>query len=51
MNVSMFGGSTDLLLRANTMAEWIKIPLVDVTIVSATVTQKKKKSLWNRLFN
>lgn len=50
MKASVFG-STDLLLRDNTMAEWVKIPLLDITFVSATVTYKKKKSFWSKLFN
>ena len=33
------------------MSEWIKIPLIDVTFVSATVTYKKKKGFFARLFN
>lgn len=50
VKTSIFG-STDLLVRISTMAEWIKIPLLDVTFVSATVTYKKKKSFWSKLFN
>ena len=50
MDVSVFG-STDLFFRESTMAEWIKIPLIDVTFVSASVTQKKQKNFWNKLFN
>lgn len=54
MNIAMRGnvfGSTDLLLRNSTMAEWVKIPLIDITFVSATVTYKKKKGFFARLFN
>lgn len=54
MNIAMktnVFGSTDLLIRGNTMAEWVKIPLIDITFVSATVTYKKKKSLWDKLFH
>lgn len=54
MNIAMktnVFGSTDLLIRGNTMAEWVKIPLIDITFVSATVTYKKKKNFWNKLFN
>mgnify|MGYP000876547071 FL=1 len=43
-------GSTDLLIRGSTMAEWVKIPLVDITFVSATITYKKEKSFWSKLF-
>ena len=50
MKASVFG-STDLLVRDNTMAEWVKIPLLDITFVSATVTYKKEKSFWSKLFN
>ncbi len=39
---SLFG-STDLLFRASVMSEWVKIPLIDVTFISATVTYNKKK--------
>ena len=54
MNIAMKAavfGSTDLLIRDNVMEEWVKIPLVDVTFVSATVTYKKKKGFWSRLFD
>ncbi len=54
MNIAMKAnvfGSTDLLMRVNTMAEWVKIPLIDITFVSATVTYKKKKGFWDKLFN
>jgi hypothetical protein len=54
MNIAMktnVFGSTDLVIRGNTMAEWVKIPLIDITFVSATVTYKKKKSLWDKLFH
>ena len=44
-------GSTDLLIRPSTMAEWVKIPLLDITFVSATVTYKKKKGFFYRLFD
>lgn len=40
---SMFG-STDLLIRESIMDEWIKIPLIDLTFISATVTYRKKKA-------
>ena len=50
MKASVFG-STDLLVRKSTMAEWFKIPLLDITFVSATVTYKKEKSFWSKLFN
>lgn len=36
-------GSTDLLFRASIMSEWIKIPLIDLTFIGATVTYNKKK--------
>ena len=48
--MSVFG-STDLLIRPSTMAEWVKIPLVDITFVSATVTCKKKKGFFARMFD
>lgn len=54
MNIAMRGnvfGSTDLLIRSSTMTEWVKIPLIDITFVSATVTYKKKKGFWSKLFN
>lgn len=38
---SMFG-ATDLLIRESTMDEWIKVPLVELTFISATVTYRKK---------
>ncbi len=43
-------GATDLLARESNMNEWVKAPLVDLTIVSATVTQKKEKSFFKKLF-
>jgi hypothetical protein len=36
-------GSTDLLFRASIMSEWVKIPLIDLTFIGATVTYNKKK--------
>ena len=39
---SLFG-STDLLFRASVMSEWVKIPVVNITFISATVTYNKKK--------
>lgn len=53
MNIAMkpaLFGSTDLLIRSSAMADWVKVPLVDLTFVSATVTYKKKKGFWSRLF-
>lgn len=41
---SLFGGSTDLLFRSSVMSEWVKIPLVDITFIGATVTYNKKKT-------
>ncbi len=41
-SASMFG-STDLLFRASVMSEWVKIPLIDLTFIGATVTYNKKK--------
>lgn len=38
-----FFGSTDLLFRASIMSEWVKIPLVNLTFIGATVTYNKKK--------
>jgi hypothetical protein len=38
---AMFG-STDLLIRESIMDEWIKVPLVNMTFIAATVTYKKK---------
>jgi hypothetical protein len=38
---AMFG-STDLVLRESIADEWIKIPLINLTFISATVTYKKK---------
>ncbi|MES2763701.1 MAG: carboxypeptidase-like regulatory domain-containing protein [Bacteroidota bacterium] len=38
---AMFG-STDLLIRESIVDEWIKIPLINLTFISATVTYKKK---------
>jgi hypothetical protein len=38
---AMFG-STDLLIRESIVDEWIKIPLVNLTFIAATVTYKKK---------
>jgi hypothetical protein len=38
---AMFG-STDLLIRESIVDDWIKIPLINVTFISATVTYKKK---------
>jgi CarboxypepD_reg-like domain len=46
-----FFGSTDLLYRNSVMSSWVKLPLINITFISATVTQKKKKSFWNKLFN
>ncbi len=39
---SLFG-STDLLFRASVMSEWVKVPLVNMTFIGATVTYNKKK--------
>lgn len=50
MKVNMFG-ATDLVVRDNTMSEWVKIPLIDVTFVSATVTEKKKKGFFAKMFD
>lgn len=36
-------GSTDLLIRESIMDEWIKVPVVDLTFISATVMYKKRK--------
>lgn len=49
-DASIFG-STDLLIRPSVMGEWVKIPLMDVTFISASVTYKKKPGFWSRLFN
>ncbi len=38
---AMFG-ATDLLIRESIMDEWIKVPLVNMTFIAATVTYKKK---------
>ena len=38
---AMFG-STDLLIRESIVDEWIKVPLVNMTFIAATVTYKKK---------
>ncbi|MBI3521256.1 MAG: carboxypeptidase-like regulatory domain-containing protein [Bacteroidetes bacterium] len=38
---AMFG-STDLLIRESIMDEWIKVPLINMTFIAATVTYKKK---------
>lgn len=35
-------GSTDLLIRESIMDEWIKVPLINMTFIAATVTYKKK---------
>ncbi len=40
---SLFGSSTDLLFRSSVMSEWVKIPLIDLTFIGATVTYHKKK--------
>lgn len=34
--------STDLLIRESIMDEWVKVPLVNLTFIGATVTYKKK---------
>lgn len=44
-------GSTDFFIRASHMSEWIKIPLIDITFISATVSYKKIPGFWQRLFN
>lgn len=49
-DASVFG-STDLIIRPSVMGEWIKIPLMDLTFISASVTYKKKPGFWSRLFN
>ncbi len=36
-------GSTALMIRESIMDEWIKVPLVDLTFISATVIYKKKR--------
>lgn len=38
---AMFG-STDLLIRESIVDEWIKVPLINMTFIAATVTYKKK---------
>lgn len=38
---AMFG-STDLLIRESVMDEWVKIPMINLTFIAATVTYKKK---------
>lgn len=38
---AMFG-STDLLIRESIMDEWVKVPLINLTFIAATVTYKKK---------
>ncbi|MES2133535.1 MAG: carboxypeptidase-like regulatory domain-containing protein [Bacteroidota bacterium] len=40
---SLFG-STDILFRASVMSQWVKIPLINVTFISASVTYNKKKA-------
>lgn len=35
-------GATDLLIRESIMDEWVKVPLVNMTFIAATVTYKKK---------
>ena len=40
---SLFG-STDILFRASVMSEWVRIPLVNITFISASVTYNKKKT-------
>lgn len=42
--VASLFGSTDLLFRASVMSEWVKIPLVNLGFISATVTYNKKKT-------
>lgn len=39
---AMFG-STDLLIRESIMDEWVKIPMINLTFIAATVTYKKKR--------
>lgn len=38
---AMFG-STDLLIRQSIVDEWVKIPMINLTFIAATVTYKKK---------
>ncbi len=38
---AMFG-STDLLIRESIVDEWVKIPMINLTFIAATVTYKKK---------
>ncbi|MBL7934303.1 MAG: carboxypeptidase-like regulatory domain-containing protein [Bacteroidia bacterium] len=35
-------GSTDLLIRESIMDEWVRVPLINLTFIAATVTYKKK---------
>lgn len=44
-------GSTDLFIRASFVSEWIKVPLIDLTFIGATVSYKKMPGFWQRLFN
>lgn len=44
-------GSTDFFMRLSIMESWIKVPLIDITFISATVSQKKIPGLWQRLFH
>lgn len=44
-------GSTDFFMRISVMDSWIKVPLIDITFISATVSQKKMPGFWERLFH
>ncbi len=39
-------GSTDFLFRPSPSKKWVDIPLVDLTLVSASITQKKAKPFY-----
>lgn len=48
---SFLSSGSDLLIRMSVMAEWIKIPIIDLSFFGVTVSYKKKPSLWNRLWH
>jgi hypothetical protein len=38
---------TDLFMKKSLSTNWVKFPIIHVTVVSATVTYKKKKGMFN----
>ncbi|MFY9310929.1 MAG: carboxypeptidase-like regulatory domain-containing protein [Bacteroidia bacterium] len=42
--------STDVFIRLSLFSEWLKLPVINLTFISATVSSKKMPGFWERLF-